>query len=170
MTSPHDRSAPPSLLEPPIDRLPGVVPDDDDVLEDFAASARPWSHLPVPLSAPVTFALWMVVIASGGFSGWLVAVLSGAAPCEGFPCAVATLGGHPGLLLALAGSGAVLLMGVATVTRGLTRAGAPQLAVIVVATVAGIASLLGVAALLLVVALGMGLVGALFVFLVDRTS
>lgn len=176
MTRPHnDGPAPPSLLLPPIDHLPNVDPADrgqpnQDVLEGFATSVRPWGRLPVPLTASVTCALWIVLVASGGVGGWLIAVLSGAAPCEGLFCTLATLGGHPGLLLALAGSCVVPLLGAATVTRGLTQANAPQLAVIAAAAVAGIVSLLGVAAILLLVTLAMALARSLLVLSADRAS
>jgi hypothetical protein len=180
MSSPHDDGpAPPSLLLAPIDHLPdldaacpstgGRTRSNRDALAGFAASARSWDQLPVPLSAPVTCALWIVLIASGGVGAWLIAVLSGAAPCGVFVCAVATLGGHPGLVLVLAGSCVVTLLGAAAVTSGLTRAGAPQLAMIAVAAVAGIVSLLGVAAVLLLVALAMALALSVLAHFVDRS-
>jgi hypothetical protein len=186
MSSPHNNGAAPTgQLLPPIDHLPDLGPRDlgsaglgpagktqsnPDVLAGFAASARPWDQLPVPLSAPVTRALWIVLIASGGIAGWLIAVLSDAAPCRGFACAVATLGGRPVSLLVLAGSCVLALLGAAVVTRGLTQAGAAQLAVIAVAAIAGIVSLLGVAALLVLVALGIRLVWTVLTLFVDGTS
>jgi hypothetical protein len=134
---------------PPLDHLPGRTPrgPQPDALGAFTARTTPWGRVQVPLSVPVTCVLWVVLVATGALSAWLIAVLAGGAPCSGPVCSIATLG-NPGLLLVLAGSCVTTLLGAATITRCLTRAGAPELAAIIVAAVAGSVSLLGVVAVL----------------------
>jgi hypothetical protein len=166
---PLDRPVPRHLELPPIDRLPGLSlrPSETDALGEFVATMRPWGRVQVPLSIAVTCALWIVLIASGALSAWLIAVLTGRAPCGGLVCSIATLG-NPGLLLILAGSGAATLLGAATVTRGLTRAGAPELAAIVVAAIAGTVSLLGVVAVLVLTAMVIALAVSVLALIADR--
>jgi hypothetical protein len=157
------------LRLPPIDRLsdPHRRPSEHDALRAFVARSRPWGRVRVPLSLPVTCALWVVLVATGALSGWLSTLLAGRAACQGLVCSIATLG-NPGLLLVLAGSCAATLLATATVTRGLTRAGAPELAAIIVAAVAGIASLLGVVAVLALAAMALGLAVSVLVVVADR--
>ena len=120
----------------------------------------------LPIAATCTF--WLTALLSGGVGAWLVAVLTGNAPCSGLVCSIATVGNHPRLLLGLAAFCAVTLLGLAFVTRGLTRAGGPELALMIVAAVAGTGSLLGVVALV-VVTLAVGLAGAVaLILLLDR--
>lgn len=149
---------------PPLDHLPGREPD---ALGAFAARTTPWGRVQVPLSVPVTCALWVVLVATGALSAWLIAVLTGGASCSGLVCSVATLG-NPGLLLVLSGSCATTLLVAATITRWLTRAGAPELAAVVVAAVAGTASLLGVVAVLVLAAGVIGLVVFVLALVADR--
>jgi len=161
-------SFPLSLKQPPIDRL---RPDDPplDVLAVFVEKrARSWGGVAVPLSGGVTGALCVLLVLSLGFGGWLLAVRAGAVACSGFLCSVATLGGHLVPTLVLAGVCAGSLAGAMPMTRGLTRANGPQLAVIVAAALCGVVALAGAVALLLGALLALGLAFGLFVAFVDR--
>jgi hypothetical protein len=166
---PLDRPVARHVDLPPIDRLPGPPPRrwKPDALGEFVATTRPWGRVQVPLSAPVTCALWSILVANGALSASLIAVLAGRAPCSSLVCSIATLG-NPGLLLVLAGSCVATLLGAATLMRGLTRAGALELAAVIVAAVAGIVALLGVVALLGLAAAAVALVVSVLAQLVDR--
>ena len=120
------------------------------------ATAPDDRHL-VRLPVGATCALWAVATASGGVGAWQLMVLHGRAACSGALCTIATLGGHPQLLVTLAAFCVATLLGFAPCTRGLTRADPLLLGPITVAAVAGAASLLGVVALValtLIVAAG----------------
>jgi hypothetical protein len=154
---------------PPIDHLPGTPPraTGPNALAAFTARTKPWGRVQVPLSVPVTCALWVILVATGALSAWLIAVLAGGAPCGGFVCSIATLG-NPGVLLVLAGSCVTTLLGAATVTRCLTRAGAPELAAVIVAAIAGTASLLGVVAVLVLAVGTIALAVGVLALVADR--
>jgi hypothetical protein len=168
---PLDRPVPRRSLSDvaPIDHLPGPAarPSEPDALSAFAATTTPWGRVQVPLSVSVTCALWVVLVATGALSAWLIAVLAGSAPCGGLVCSIATLG-NPGLLLVLAGSCVTTLLGAATVTRCLTRAGAPELAAVIVAAIAGTVSLLGVVAVLALAAAAIALAVSVLAVIADR--
>jgi hypothetical protein len=157
------------LLSEPIDRLPGPSPRpaEPDALGAFTARTKRWGRVQVPLSPPVTCALWIILLATGALSAWLIAVLAGRAPCGGLVCSIATLG-NPGLLLVLAGSCVTTLLGTAAVTRCLTRAGAPELAAVIVAAIAGTVSLLGVVAVLILTAMVIALAVSVLALIADR--
>jgi hypothetical protein len=174
---------PPSMSLPPIDRVPRhPVPQsrlgprqrgthtEPNALRGFVdTGARPWAGEPVPLSPATTGVLWILLGINLPVAGWLIAVRTGAAPCSGTPCAIATLGGHAGWLLILSVFCVVALAGSALVTRGLSRANAPQLALITVGAVGGVVAALGVFALLITVAVSMVIVGIVLLLIVDRS-
>jgi hypothetical protein len=152
-----------SLTRPPIDRL---SPDggSPDLLTTFVRDqARSWGGVPVALSPRVTAALWAEAALVVAFSGFLMAVRSGVTSCSGIACTVATLGSQPvALALALM---CVAAMAVAMLmTRGLSQADGPRLAVIVIAALCGLVALAGVLLLLFV----LGLALAAFAAVVDR--
>jgi hypothetical protein len=153
----------------PIDHLPGSSRrhSEPDALGAFTARTKRWGRVQVPLSPPVTCALWVLLVTTGALSGWLIAVLAGGAACSGVVCSVATLG-NPDLLLILAGSCATTLLGAAAVTSCLTRAGAPELAAIIVAAIAGTVSLLGIVAVLVITAAVIALAVCLLAHIADR--
>jgi hypothetical protein len=172
---------PPMLVLPPVDRLP-LSPDrsgerseplvdqpPDDVLRRFTArGTRPWSGEPVPLPGAVTSVLWIVLVANIALWTWLSAVRSGAAPCSGWPCSIATLGDHPSLLLMVSGSCVAALAGSAAITRGLSQAGAVPLAVALVGALSGAIALSGVVALLIISAACLAIVLTALVIFIDR--
>src|SRR5690242_16234803 len=104
------RPVPESLTLPPIDRLPSAGPEPNVLRVFVTRRARPWGGVPVPLSRAVTAGLWVLLVLVLALSGWLVAVRAG---CSGTVCAVATLGDHPRLALALSAVSAGTLAGTA---------------------------------------------------------
>jgi hypothetical protein len=150
-TSAFERPAQRSLLLPPIRALPtprratGHAPD---VVDDFSRRGRSWFGHPQDLPGRVTGALWTILLGAAVLAGWLIA----ATPSTGLFYRIATLG-HPRLLLVLAVASAATLLLLAPFTHGLSRAGGPELGVMVVAGVAGSGALLGVVALGLLTAL-----------------
>jgi hypothetical protein len=168
MTSlPLDRPVQASLFRPPITRLPGAEAglSRDPTLGTLAAGARSWHREAIPLPVPVTAALWLVAAASGAVGGWATAVLTRRTSC-GVVCRFELLGGRPGLVVGLAGACVVVLLVLAAITRGLTRAGGPELALMIVAAGSGVVAVLGVVAvvgLTMLVAL-MGAVALVLVF------
>jgi hypothetical protein len=160
----------PSLELPPITQLTvsGAHPPQSGALPDFVARTHSWERHAVRLPIAVTCTFWLVVLLSGGVGAWLIAVLTDNAPCSGLVCTIATVGNHPRLLLVLATFCVTTLLGLALVTHGLTHAGGPELALMVVAAAAGAGSLLGVVAVV-VLALTVVLMGAVaLVLLLDR--
>ena len=147
-----------TLQSPPIGSLPGTPSTPVDRSRDpvalgaFVRRTRPWGRHQGELSVAVTCALWALLVGAGAVGGWLVAVRTGAAPCSGPVCSLATLG-RPTLLLTLAAVCVGTLLVLVPFTRGLTKAGAPEIAAMVekehpqiAAVLAGIGSLLGVVA------------------------
>ncbi len=154
---------PQSLALPPLDRLRPDEPSPDVLAAFVEKRARAWGGVPVPLSVGVTAALWVLFVLNLALTGWLLVVGVGAAACSGFVCTVATLGGHALLTIILTGACAGALAVTAALTRGLTEASGPQLAVVVAAGLCGVVALAGVVALLVGAALGLALaVGVLF--------
>jgi hypothetical protein len=142
-----ERPVPPSLLLRPIrarpasERTSGTATDAVDAL---ARRSQSWFGYPQDLPGRVTGALWTALVGAVAVGGWLVAV----APSTGLVYRIVTLG-HPRLLLVLAAVCAATLLVLAPFTRGLTRAGGPELVVMVVGAIAGAGSLIGVVALAL---------------------
>jgi hypothetical protein len=157
-----------SLALPPIDRLPPGHAQRNVLREFLRTGTRPWGGVPAPLSAAVTSALWTILALNLAFGSWVLAVRAGAAPCSGIVCTAATLGDHPVLALVLTEVCAGALAASAPMTRGLSRANGPQLALIVVGALTGVLALAGVIAVLAVAALSLVVAFGVFVFVVDR--
>jgi hypothetical protein len=122
----------------------------------------------VPLSTPVIGALrteFALVIVLGGY---LLAVRAGVAPSSGLVGTVITLGDRPLLTLVLAEVSAAAFVVSSPMTRGLSRAGGPQLALIVIGVATGVFALAGCVAVLLGAAVCLFVVFGIFVFVVDR--
>lgn len=167
---PLDRPVQPSLFRPPITQLPGAdaPPARGDALRDLVGRSRSWHREAIVLPVPVTCALWLVAAASGAVGGWATAVLTEQASCRGVVCRIGLLGDRPRLLAGLAAACVVVLLVLAAITRGLTRAGGPELALMVAAAGAGVVSVLGVVAVVVLTAL-VALTGAVaLVLLLDR--
>jgi hypothetical protein len=139
------------------------------VIAKAAAAAPLRERLPAGVRLLVgAGALWAILALNIAFGSWLLAVRAGAAPCSGIVCTAATLGDHPGLALVLTGVCASALAAVAPITRGLSRANGPQLALIVVGALTGVLALAGLIAVLAVAALGLVVAFGVFVFVIDR--
>lgn len=171
MTSlPLDRPAQPNPPLPPIIRLPGVedtLPHGYD-LQDVAARSQTCDRLEIDLPVSVSCAFWLVTAASGVVGGWATAVLTRQAACSGTVCRIALLGDRPLLVAVLAANCVVVLLVLAAITRGLTRAGVPELALMVVAAGAGIVSMLGVVAVVALAVLIAVMGAAALVLVFDR--
>ena len=147
---------------------PGATAPGGDAVRDLVARSRSWGRYKIPLPVPVTCAFWLTAAGAGAVGGWATAVLMHQAPCNGVVCTIATLGDRPRLLAVLAAICVVALLVLAPLTRGLTEAGGPELALMVVAAASGAGSLLGVAAVVvLTVTVALMAVVAL-VLLLDR--
>jgi hypothetical protein len=157
-----------SLALPPIDRLPpGHVRR--NVLAEFARKGTlPWGGVAGSLTAAVSRVLWTILVLNVAFGTWLLAVRGGAAPCSGIVCTAATLGGHPLLALVSTAVCAGALVASVPMTRGLSRANGPQLALVVVGALSGVVALAGVFAVFAVAALSLVVAFGVFVFVVDR--
>jgi hypothetical protein len=135
-----------------------------DPLAALVRDSRPWLLQPGPLSAPAARMLRGLLGVFGFEAVALLAVLGGSVPDVRVISDVATLGGNPVLQLALAATGVLGLLGAAVATRDFTTANGPELAVVLIALVAGALSLLGVAA----IALAALLAGRFLLAIVDR--
>jgi hypothetical protein len=171
MTSlPLARPVQPSLFRPPITRLPGAPATSAHSydLHDLASRSRSWHRQAIALPVPVTCAFWLVAAASGAVGGWATAVLTHKASCRGVVCRVGLLGDRPLLVAVLAAACVVVLLVLAAITRGLTRAGGPELAAMVVAAGAGVVSVLGVVAVVVLTVLVVLMSTVALVLLLDR--
>jgi hypothetical protein len=150
----------------PPHRRPGAEPD---ALRPFVASGiRPWGGVRVALSPRVVVALWILFGINFALAGWLLAVRSGVAPCNGPLCGVATLGDHPVLTLTLSELSAAALVVAMPMTRGLTLAGGPQLALIAAGAALGATAAAGVVAILMGAVVCLLVVVGLLVFVADN--
>jgi hypothetical protein len=113
-----------------------------DPLEEFLRTSRRWRATPVPLPPRFTIALWYLGSVNIVVGAWLTAVRLQGPTCDGRLCSIATLG-HPGLVLALAGTCAGGLVLLATLTRGLTRAGTAALVAMLLAALTGVVAVCG---------------------------
>jgi hypothetical protein len=128
-----------------------------DVLADFVRRSQPWSRQPVPLPRRLRRTLWVLIPIELLWGIWLWTITTGASPCDGPICTVATLNHHAALLLGCAIAGVAGLMALAAVTRGLSHCGGREVVGLGIATGAGGTALMGSAALL---------VGALIVLII----
>jgi hypothetical protein len=102
----------------------------------------------VALGRRTTIALWLLIAVGIGSCLALFAMLQAPAGCSGLACTIATYGGHPLLMLVFAAAGTTSLLGLAAFTRGLTRASAGALRLLVPAAGLTLASVTGVVAVL----------------------
>jgi hypothetical protein len=170
MTSlPLGRPVQQSLFRPPITRLPGAEagPSCGPTLRTLAAGSRSWHREAIPLPASVTAALWLVAAAGGAVGGWATAVLTRRTSC-GVVCRFALLGGRPGLVVGLAATCVGILLVLAAITRGLTRSGGPELALMVVAAGAGTVAVVGVVAVVVLTLLVALMAAAALVLVFER--
>lgn len=159
-----------SLLLPPITRASSrdrTAPDGNALL-DLVVRSRAWDRQAEGLPRAVTCAFWVTAVGAACVGTWLIAVLTGRTSCSGVVCTIATLGDHPRLVVVLAAFCVAALLGLAPFTRGLTRAGGLQLALMTVAAVAGAGSLLGVAAVVVLTVTVTFMAVVALVLLLDR--
>jgi hypothetical protein len=128
-----------------------------DVLSNFVRRSQPWSRQRVPLPRRLRRTLWTLVPIELVWGIWLWTITTGASPCDGPICTVATLNHHAAVLLGCAIVCVAGLLGIAAVNRGLSQCGGREVVGIGVAAGAGGTALLGIAALL---------VGALIVLII----
>ncbi|TCO13875.1 hypothetical protein EV652_12535 [Kribbella steppae] len=144
-----------------------------DALSDFVSSSRSWRQGRLAFARRTTVALWILVAIGAGSCVGLVLVLRDPEACRGLPCSVATFGGQPQLTLALVAAGTAALLTTAVFTRGLTRAGANGLWLVIpaagltLASVSGI--LLVVLAAVVIMFAAMLVLVLVFAFFADHT-
>lgn len=150
---------PPRLSEPPYDLAseprvalrphsasePPVVSRPYDSVSDLVSLGR---SEPVALGRRTTIALWLLIAVGIGSCLALFTMLHNPAGCSGLACSIATYGGHPLLMLVFAAAGTAALLGLAAFTRGLTRASARALRLLVPAAGLTLAAVTGIVALL----------------------
>jgi hypothetical protein len=132
---------PPRVSEP----LPAFVRSFDAVSDVVPVGRAPQ---PVALGRRTTIALWLLIAVGIVSCLALVVMLQAPAGCSGLACSIATYGGHPLLMLVFAAAGTAALLGLAAFTRGLTRASARALRLLVPAAGLTLASVTGVVAVL----------------------
>jgi hypothetical protein len=115
-----------------------------DALSDFVYSSRSWRQGRLAFARRTTVSLWILVAIGAGSCVGLLMVLRNPAGCRGLPCSVATFGGQPQLTLVLAAAGTGALLTTALFTRGLTRAGATGLWLVIPAACLTLASVSGI--------------------------
>jgi hypothetical protein len=118
------------------------------VLSDFLRRSQPWNRQPVPLPRRLRRTLWALVPIELVWGIWLWTITTGASPCDGPLCTVATLNHHAAVLLGCAIVSAAGLLALAAATRGLSQCGDREVVGVGIAAGAGGAALLGIAALL----------------------
>jgi hypothetical protein len=139
------------------------------VLQDYLQTSQPWSRERerVPLPGRLRGTLWALIPVEFLWAIWLATILTGARPCGGPFCSVATLGHHPALLLACVVISVTTLAALLPFTRGLSRCNERELIGIAAASAAGGIALLGIAALLTGVAI---VVALLAIFILGFTA
>jgi hypothetical protein len=100
---------------------------------------------------------------------WLAVIVSGASPCEGPICMVATLHHHAAALLACGVLCVALLIALVPTTRGFSKCNGTEVIGLTVASAAGGVALLGIAALVIGAAIAL-IVLAIFVLAFTATS
>jgi hypothetical protein len=141
-----------SELQAPIDR--------GKVLKHFIERTQPWRSEGVELPRRLRRGVWTLIPVELTWAFLLMTMITGASPCDGLICLVATLNHHAFVLLICASlciAGLALLV---PFTRGLAQCNGWQIAGVAAASAAGATSLLGVAALM---------IGTLIVLLVFAT-
>jgi len=157
---------------PHVERLPATTHQpahrapEATALRDYLGSTQALSRQPVQLSVQVTAALWLLVLLITGVSVWLVSEVRAPGACTTHACQLATLGGHPLTTLLLTATSLGLLLTMAVITRGLTRAGSVELTLVLAAGGLGFAACLGALLIVLLALLaGVLILGALFLVL-----
>jgi hypothetical protein len=130
-----------------------------EVLADFVRRSQPWGRQPVPLPRRLQLILWALVPIELLWGIWLWTIITGASPCDGPICTVATLNHHAEVLLGCAVGSIVGLLGLAAPTRGLSQGGDREVIGLAIAAGTGGIALLGIATLLV------GVVVALIILL-----
>jgi hypothetical protein len=141
---------------------------DHNVLHDLVQSSRSWNRERVPLPRRLRGTLWAFIPVEFLWGIWLVAILTGATPCSGPICTVATLHQHAALLLPCAITSVIGLLSLFPLTRGLSHCNDREFIAVAATTAAGCIALLGIAALLTGVMVVLMLIG-IFVFGVTAT-
>ena len=152
----------------PIDERWMAAVSGQDEFTTFVDTTRPWDREPVSLPVRVTAAAWSIAGANVLVGCWAAAVLTRFWPCAGLVCSLTTLGGRPGLLLALTSLCILTTTGAALLTGGLARADAWQLAVLLLAAVVGIGCLIGPLLVLSLAAGAVAIVCLSVLFVVER--
>jgi hypothetical protein len=148
-----------SVLVPPVHRLrwdsgrDGVQGRSSsrahfDVLQDFLQTSQSWNRERVPIPRRLRGTLWALIPVQLIWGICLVTLLTGARPCGGPLCTVATLGHHAALLLACAVISVTGLVGLIPFTHGLSQCNDREVIGIAAASAAAGIALLGIAALL----------------------
>jgi hypothetical protein len=101
---------------------------------------------------------------------WLWTITTGASPCDGPICTVATLNHHATLLFGCAIVCVVGLLALSAVTGGLSECGGREVVGIGIAAAAGGAALLGIAALLLGAVIALTIFAVFFAALTPTPS
>ena len=140
-----------------------------DALAVFVASTSRWAGVPVPLGSRLSTTAWVVALLNLAAGGWAVAVLVAGWSCSWFICRLSTLGGRPGLQLALAGGCVLATVALAVATGGLTRAGGGQLAVLTSTALVGVVTAAGAVLAFLLVAVAVAAVIAFLLNLIERS-
>jgi hypothetical protein len=120
----------------------------DSVLQAFLASSQPWGLERVPVPRRLQRTLWLLILVELCWAIWLATIVSGASPCDGPICMVATLHHHAAALLACGVFCVAALVGLIPTTRGFSECNDIEVIGLTFASAAGSASLLGIAALI----------------------
>lgn len=139
-----------------------------DALENFVAATRRWSGVQVELAPEVSAVCRAVAVADLAAGGWAMVVLGMKWPCAGFVCGATTLGGRPALLLVWAMTCVLAAAVLASVTGGMVRAGAGQLAALTLTTVLGAVAALGAVLVLVLVALAVATAVDVLLTVIER--
>jgi hypothetical protein len=123
------------------------------VVSDFIESSQSWSRERVPLPRRLRWALWGTLPIELFWAIWLATIVSGASPCEGPICTIATLHHHAAALLACGAFSFAGLIGLIPTTRGFARCNCIEIVGLAIASAAGGVALLGIGALLVAAAI-----------------
>src|SRR4051794_13191924 len=111
---------PGDLKGPNQDQLSSTEPS-DSVLHVFLVSSQPWCLERVPVPRRLQRMLWLLIPVELCWAIWLATIVSGASPCDGAICMVATLHHHAAALLACGVFCVAALVGLIPTTRGFSR-------------------------------------------------
>jgi hypothetical protein len=120
----------------------------DSVLHAFLASSQPWGLERLPVPRRLQLMLWLLIPVELCWAIWLATIVSGAGPCDGQICMVATLHHHATALLACGVFCVAALVGLIPTTRGFSKCNGIEVIGLALASAAGGASFVGIAALI----------------------